>query len=75
MFSVRGLRVGNPDLGIKPLLDKLREQQPDLEAGTREVRNALNVLKTEAEANVNAFVDAAGEVVTLLETTTVPGQP
>eukprot|EP00964_Phaeocystis_antarctica_P041931 scaffold24015_cov72-Phaeocystis_antarctica.AAC.2 len=29
---------------------KLREQQPDLEAGTKEVREALNAVKAEAEA-------------------------
>ena len=28
--AVRGLRVAEPDLGFKPLLAKLREQQPDL---------------------------------------------
>ena len=59
--AVRGLRVANPDLGIKPLLAKLREQQPNVEAGTREVREALMALKAGAEANVDAFVYAAGE--------------
>ncbi len=29
--AVRGLRVTDPDLGPKPLLAKLREQQPNLE--------------------------------------------
>ena len=42
--------MADPDLGLKPLLAKLREQQPDLGAGTREVREALNALKTENEA-------------------------
>ena len=42
--------MADPDLGLKPLLVKLREQQPDLEAGTREVREALVVLKAESEA-------------------------
>ena len=28
--AVRGLHVADPDLGVKPLLAKLREQQPDL---------------------------------------------
>ena len=35
--AVRGLRVAEPDLGFKPLLAKLREQQPDLGAATKEV--------------------------------------
>ena len=28
LSAVRGLRVTDPDLGLKPLLAKLREQQP-----------------------------------------------
>ena len=48
--AVRALRVANPDLGLKPLLAKLREQQPDLGAATREVREALTALKAESEA-------------------------
>ena len=48
--AVRGLRVADPDLGLKPLLTKLREQQPDLGAGTKEVREALMALKAESEA-------------------------
>eukprot|EP00964_Phaeocystis_antarctica_P043921 scaffold25195_cov37-Phaeocystis_antarctica.AAC.1 len=48
--AVRGLRVAAPDLGFKPLLAKLREQQPDLGAATKEVREALAVLKAESEA-------------------------
>ena len=28
--AVRGLRVADPGLGVKPLLAKLRDQQPDL---------------------------------------------
>ena len=31
--AVRGLRLAHPELGPKPLLAKLREQQPDLAAG------------------------------------------
>ena len=42
-LAVRGLVV----LGLKPLLAKLREQQPDLGAATREVREALIALKAE----------------------------
>ena len=46
--AVRALRVADPDLGVKPLIAKLREQQPDL--GTKEVREALKALKAESEA-------------------------
>ena len=48
--AVRGLRVAEPALGFKPLLAKLREQQPDLGAATKEVRQALAALKAESEA-------------------------
>ena len=48
--AVRGLRVADPDLGFKPLLAKLRAQQPDLGAATKEVREALTALKAESEA-------------------------
>jgi len=48
--AVRGLRVAEPDLGLKPLLAKLREQRPELGAGTKEVREALATLKAESEA-------------------------
>ena len=48
--AVRGLWLADPELGPKPLLAKLREQQPDLGAGTREVREALTALKAESEA-------------------------
>ena len=48
--AVRGLRVAEPDLGFKPLLAKLRAQQPDLGAATKEVREALTALKAESEA-------------------------
>ena len=48
--AVRGLRVAEPDLGFKPLLAKLRKQQPDLGAATKEVREALAALKAESEA-------------------------
>ena len=39
--AVRGLHLAHPELGPKPLLAKLREQQPDLAAGNKEVREAL----------------------------------
>eukprot|EP00964_Phaeocystis_antarctica_P038658 scaffold22113_cov64-Phaeocystis_antarctica.AAC.5 len=60
--AVRGLRIAEPDLGFKPLLAKLREQQPDLGAGTREVREALNALKAESEAKAVVMPPAANEV-------------
>jgi hypothetical protein len=47
--AVRGLRAAHPELGPKPLLAKLREQHPDLEAGAREVREALDALKAEVK--------------------------
>ena len=48
--AVRGLRLAEPDLGLKPLLAKLRDQQPELAAATKEVREALATLKAESEA-------------------------
>ena len=61
--AVRGLHVADPDLGLKPLLAKLREQQPDLGAGTREVREALIALKAEESEAAEAAIaePAAGE--------------
>ena len=44
---VRRLRVANPDLGLKLMIVKLREQQPDLVVGHREVREAMKVLNAE----------------------------
>jgi len=48
--AVRGLWLAHPELGPKPLLAKLREQQPGLSAGNKEVREALTALKAESEA-------------------------
>ena len=45
--AVRGLHLAHPELSPKPLLAKLREQQPDLAAGNKEVREALAALKAE----------------------------
>ena len=59
--AVRGLRLADPELGPKPLLAKLRKQQPDLGAGTREVREALLALKAESEAAKSAAEAAAGD--------------
>ena len=52
--AVRGLWLADPELGTKPLLARLREQQPDLEAGNKEVREALTALKAEREATESA---------------------
>eukprot|EP00964_Phaeocystis_antarctica_P157616 scaffold127906_cov57-Phaeocystis_antarctica.AAC.1 len=48
--AVRGLWLADPGLGPKPLLAKLREQQSDLGAGNKEVREALTALKAESTA-------------------------
>ena len=48
--AVRALHVAEPDLGPKPLLTKLREQQPDLKAAAKEVREALTAVQAESEA-------------------------
>ena len=52
--AVRGLRLAEPDLGLKPLLAKLRDQRPELGAATKEVREALATLKAESEAAAKA---------------------
>ena len=46
--AVRRLRAADPDLGVRRLLASLREQQLDLEAGSKEIHLALNALKTES---------------------------
>ena len=43
--AVRDLRVADPVLGFKPLLAKLREQQPDLGAATKEVHFCCRVVR------------------------------
>eukprot|EP00964_Phaeocystis_antarctica_P058476 scaffold34687_cov63-Phaeocystis_antarctica.AAC.2 len=48
--AVRGLWLAHPELGPKPLLAKLRAQQPDLGAGNKEVREALTAVKAESKA-------------------------
>ena len=57
--AVRELWLGDPDLGVKPLLAQLREQQPGLGARTREVREALKALKAESEEATAAAPPAA----------------
>eukprot|EP00964_Phaeocystis_antarctica_P155970 scaffold125417_cov51-Phaeocystis_antarctica.AAC.2 len=67
--AVRGLWLADPELGPKPLLAKLREQQPDLGAGNKEVREALTAIKAESGAkeaaaaapSAGATPPAAGE--------------
>eukprot|EP00964_Phaeocystis_antarctica_P116122 scaffold80093_cov60-Phaeocystis_antarctica.AAC.3 len=59
--AVRGLWLADPELGPKPLLAKLREQQPDLGAGNKEVREALLALKAEREATEAAAATPAAE--------------
>ena len=56
--AVRGLRLAEPELGLKPLLTKLREQRPELGAATKEVREALATLKAESEAAAKAAARA-----------------
>ena len=57
--AVRGLHLAHPELGPKPLLVKLREQQPDLAAGNKEVREALAVLKAEERKPTEAAAATA----------------
>ena len=57
--AVRGLRLAHPELGPKPLPAKLREQQPDLAAGNKEVREALATLKAEESKTPEAAAAAA----------------
>ena len=47
--AVRGLWLEYPEIGVKALLAKLREQRPELGAATREVRKALKALKAESK--------------------------
>jgi len=56
--AVRGLHLAHPELGPKPLLAKLREQQPDLAAGNKEVREALAALKAEESKEVREALAA-----------------
>ena len=65
--ALRGLHVANPDLGVKPLLAKLRAQQLELGAATKEVREVLNALKVESKA-----AKAAAAVPTATEESAAP---
>ena len=51
---VGDLRCAHPCIGVKPLLAKLREQQPELEAGCKEVREALSALHVQAQSEAKA---------------------
>ena len=44
--AVRALRVAEPSLGVKPLAARLREQQPDLGAAAKEVRDPHTRIRT-----------------------------
>ena len=57
--AVRGLHLAHPKLGPKPLLAKLRAQQPDLAAGNKEVREALVALKAEESSKAPEATAAA----------------
>ena len=59
--AVRGLRVADPELGFKPLLAKLRQQQPDLGAATKEVREVLKALQAGSEAKAAVTPPATDE--------------
>ena len=56
LAALRGLHVADPDLGVKPLLAKLREQQPDLGAGTKEVRLCTKPEKKKKKKKTRLFV-------------------
>ena len=62
LFDLVGdLRCAHPCIGVKPLLAKLREQQPELEAGCKEVREALSALKAQSEAKAASTLPNANE--------------
>ena len=68
LYAVRELRVAEPEIGLKPLLAKLREQQPGLRACTKEVRMALKALESSAvAARAAALQPAADEDVPLAD--------
>merc|ERR1719162_2746590 len=48
--AVRSLRVTEPDLGVKLLVNKLRVQHPGLVVGTKEVREVIRALEAETES-------------------------
>jgi hypothetical protein len=52
--AVRALRAADPDIGVKSLIAKLREQQ--VEASSKQVREAVEALKAESEAAAEKVV-------------------
>ena len=59
---VRPLRAAAPALGLEPLVARLREQRPDLDAGAEQVGEALRALQAEeSEATANAAAPAAAD--------------
>lgn len=51
--ALRSLRAADPHAGVKALVSKLRDQQPELAAGAREVRAALRTLEAESGASAD----------------------
>ena len=54
LIALRALRLANTGLGMKPLLAKLRDQQPECELSTKEMREMLRRLDEEAVASGQA---------------------
>ena len=50
LAALHALRLGEPGLGVKPLVAKLKEQQPGLEIGAKEVREMCRKLDDMARA-------------------------
>ena len=74
--AVRRLHLAHPELGPKPLLTKLRQQQLDLAAGNKEVREALATLKAEEELKQRpAAQKAAAEEDGAVRRSPNPGAP
>ena len=61
--AVRGLHLAHPELGPKPLLAKLRAQQPDLAVGNKEVREARVALKAEESKAPEAAAEPSAAAV------------
>jgi len=59
LIALRKLRLADPELGVKAILTKLREQEPACDLGAKEVREMLRSLDEDASADASA-VDAKG---------------
>ena len=59
--AVRKLHALDPDIGVRQLLAKLRNQQPELGAGKKEVREALTALQAQSEAAKAATAQPAAD--------------